>query len=218
MINITFPDGRVQEYASGVSAFQIAQSISEGLARNVLSAKVNGEVIDASRPITQDSTLQLLTWNDLEGKATYWHSSAHLMAEALESLYPDTKFGIGPAIEHGFYYDIDTNGVALSSHELGQIEAKMIELARQNNVYTRREVSKTEAIAYFTEKNDPYKLELLQDLEDGKITFYTQGQFTDLCKGPHIPNTGFIKAAKLLNVAGAYWRGDESRPQMTKEK
>ena len=216
MINITFPDGRVQEYASGVSAFQIAQSISEGLARNVLSAKVNGEVIDASRPITQDSTLQLLTWNDLEGKATYWHSSAHLMAEALESLYPDTKFGIGPAIEHGFYYDIDTNGVALSSHELGQIEAKMIELARQNNVYTRREVSKTEAIAYFTEKNDPYKLELLQDLEDGKITFYTQGQFTDLCKGPHIPNTGFIKAAKLLNVAGAYWRGDESRPQMTR--
>lgn len=216
MINITFPDGRVQEYASGVSAFQIAQSISEGLARNVLSAKVNGEVIDASRPITQDSTLQLLTWNDLEGKATYWHSSAHLMAEALESLYPDTKFGIGPAIEHGFYYDIDTNGVALSSHELGQIEAKMIELARQNNVYTRREVSKIEAIAYFTEKNDPYKLELLQDLEDGKITFYTQGQFTDLCKGPHIPNTGFIKAAKLLNVAGAYWRGDESRPQMTR--
>jgi len=216
MINITFPDGRVQEYASGVSAFQIAQSISEGLARNVLSAKVNGEVIDASRPITQDSTLQLLTWNDLEGKATYWHSSAHLMAEALESLYPDTKFGIGPAIEHGFYYDIDTNGVALSSHELGQIEAKMIELARQNNVYTRREVSKTEALAYFTEKNDPYKLELLQDLEDGKITFYTQGQFTDLCKGPHIPNTGFIKAAKLLNVAGAYWRGDESRPQMTR--
>jgi len=216
MINITFPDGRVQEYASGVTAFQIAQSISEGLARNVLSAKVNGEVIDASRPITQDSTLQLLTWNDLEGKATYWHSSAHLMAEALESLYPDTKFGIGPAIEHGFYYDIDTNGVALSSHELGQIEAKMIELARQNNVYTRREVSKTEALAYFTEKNDPYKLELLQDLEDGKITFYTQGQFTDLCKGPHIPNTGFIKAAKLLNVAGAYWRGDESRPQMTR--
>ncbi len=216
MINITFPDCRVQEYASGVTAFQIAQSISEGLARNVLSAKVNGEVIDASRPITQDSTLQLLTWNDLEGKATYWHSSAHLMAEALESLYPDTKFGIGPAIEHGFYYDIDTNGVALSSHELGQIEAKMIELARQNNVYTRREVSKTEAIAYFTEKNDPYKLELLQDLEDGKITFYTQGQFTDLCKGPHIPNTGFIKAAKLLNVAGAYWRGDESRPQMTR--
>ncbi|MBK6701255.1 MAG: threonine--tRNA ligase [Saprospiraceae bacterium] len=216
MINITFPDGRVQEYASGVTAFQIAQSISEGLARNVLSAKVNGEVIDASRPITQDSTLQLLTWNDLEGKATYWHSSAHLMAEALESLYPDTKFGIGPAIEHGFYYDIDTNGVALSSHELGQIETKMIELARQNNVYTRREVSKTEAIAYFTEKNDPYKLELLQDLEDGKITFYTQGQFTDLCKGPHIPNTGFIKAAKLLNVAGAYWRGDESRPQMTR--
>jgi threonyl-tRNA synthetase len=186
------------------------------LARNVLSAKVNGEVIDASMPITQDSTLQLLTWNDLEGKATYWHSSAHLMAEALESLYPDTKFGIGPAIEHGFYYDIDTNGVALSSHELGQIEAKMIELARQNNVYTRREVSKTEALAYFTEKNDPYKLELLQDLEDGKITFYTQGQFTDLCKGPHIPNTGFIKAAKLLNVAGAYWRGDESRPQMTR--
>lgn len=215
-INITFPDGRVQEYPQGVTALQVAQSISEGLARNVLSAKVNGEVIDATRPISTDSTLQLLTWTDKEGKATYWHSSAHLMAEAIEALYPGTLFGIGPAIENGFYYDIDTQGKQLSGHDLAQIESKMISLAQQKSDYIRKEIGKSDAIAYFTEKKDPYKLELLEGLEDGQITFYSQGNFTDLCRGPHIPNTSFIKAAKLTNVAGAYWRGDETRPQMTR--
>ncbi|HRG32511.1 MAG: threonine--tRNA ligase [Saprospiraceae bacterium] len=215
-INITFPDGRVQEYPQGVSALQVALSISEGLARNVLSAKVNGEVIDATRPISTDCTLQLLTWNDKEGKSTYWHSSAHLMAEAIEALYPGTLFGIGPAIENGFYYDIDTQGKQLSGHDLAQIESKMISLAQQKSDYIRKEIGKSDAIAYFTEKKDPYKLELLEGLQDGQITFYTQGNFTDLCRGPHIPNTGFIKAAKLTNVAGAYWRGDETRPQMTR--
>ncbi|HQX44032.1 MAG TPA: threonine--tRNA ligase, partial [Saprospiraceae bacterium] len=214
--NITFPDGRVQEYPQGVTALQVAQSISEGLARNVLSAKVNGEVIDATRPISMDSTLQLLTWTDKEGKATYWHSSAHLMAEAIEALYPGTLFGIGPAIENGFYYDIDTQGKQLSGHDLAQIESKMISLAQQKSDYIRKEIGKSDAIAYFTEKKDPYKLELLEGLEDGQITFYSQGNFTDLCRGPHIPNTSFIKAAKLTNVAGAYWRGDETRPQMTR--
>ncbi len=216
MIRITFPDGRVQEYPHGVTAMEVAKSISEGLARNVLSAKVNGEVIDAQRPITTDSTLQLLTWNDKEGKATYWHSSAHLMAEALEALYPGTRFGIGPAIENGFYYDIDPGDHTLTAQDLVQIETKMIELAKKNSEYRRQEISKDEAIRYFTEKNDPYKIELLQDLKDGDITFYTQGEFTDLCKGPHIPNTGHIKAVKLLNIAGAYWRGDETRPQLTR--
>ncbi|MBK9960969.1 MAG: threonine--tRNA ligase [Saprospiraceae bacterium] len=215
-INITFPDGRVQEYPQGVTALQVAQSISEGLARNVLSAKVNGEVIDATRPISTDSTLQLLTWTDKEGKATYWHSSAHLMAEAIEALYPGTLFGIGPAIENGFYYDIDTQGKQLSGHDLAQIESKMISLAQQKSDYIRKEIGKSDAIAYFTKKKDPYKLELLEGLEDGQITFYSQGNFTDLCRGPHIPNTSFIKAAKLTNVAGAYWRGDETRPQMTR--
>jgi threonyl-tRNA synthetase len=216
MIRITFPDGRVQEYPQGVTPMEVAKSISEGLARNVLSAKVNGEVIDAMRPITTDSTLQLLTWNDKAGKSTYWHSSAHLMAEALEALYPGTRFGIGPAIEHGFYYDIDPGDHTLTAHDLVKIETKMIELAKKNSEYRRQEISKEDAIRYFTEKNDPYKIELLQDLRDGDITFYTQGEFTDLCKGPHIPNTGHIKAVKLLNIAGAYWRGDETRPQLTR--
>lgn len=206
----------MQEYPQGVTALQVAQSISEGLARNVLSAKVNGEVIDATRPISMDSTLQLLTWTDKEGKASYWHSSAHLMAEAIEALYPGTLFGIGPAIENGFYYDIDTQGKQLSGHDLAQIESKMISLAQQKSDYIRKEIGKSDAIAYFTEKKDPYKLELLEGLEDGQITFYSQGNFTDLCRGPHIPNTSFIKAAKLTNVAGAYWRGDETRPQMTR--
>lgn len=216
MINITFPDGAVRQYEAGTSALQIAQSISEGLARNVLAAKVNGEVWDASRPISADATLSLLTWNDLEGKETMWHSSAHLMAEALEALYPGVKFGIGPPIENGFYYDIDLGGQPLSSDDFGKIEKKMLELAQQKNTYTRKEVSKNDAIAYFREKGDEYKLDLLEDLEDGKITFYTQGNFTDLCRGPHIPNTGFIKAVKLLNLAGAYWRGDESKKQLTR--
>ncbi|MEL6654928.1 MAG: threonine--tRNA ligase [Bacteroidota bacterium] len=216
MINITLPDGSVRQVESGSSAMDVAKSISEGLARNVLSAKVNDEVVDANLPITEDATLQLFTWRDKEGKATFWHSSAHLMAEALEALYPGVKFGIGPAIETGFYYDVDTGDRVLSTNDLAAIEKKMIELAREKNEYQRKEVSKADAIAYFKEKDDEYKLELLEDLEDGSITFYTQGNFTDLCRGPHIPNTGAIKAVKLMNVAGAYWRGDETRPQMTR--
>ncbi|MFN4147502.1 MAG: threonine--tRNA ligase [Runella sp.] len=215
-INITLPDGSVRKYAEGVSGMDIALSISEGLARNVLAAKVNGQVWDATRPINTDATVQLLTWNDPEGKATFWHSSAHLMAEAIEALYPGTKFGIGPAIETGFYYDIDLQGKPFSQDDFKKIEDKILELARQKNEYLRSEVSKADAIAYFTEKNDPYKLELIDGLEDGQITFYQQGNFTDLCRGPHIPNTGFIKAAKLMNVAGAYWRGDEKRPMLTR--
>ncbi|MCU0392302.1 MAG: threonine--tRNA ligase [Thermoflexibacter sp.] len=216
MINITLPDGSVRQYEQGVTSMQIALSISEGLARNVLAAKVNGEVWDASRPISQDATVQLLTWNDTEGKKTFWHSSAHLMAEALQALYPNTKFGIGPAIDNGFYYDVDFNGQSFSSDDLVKIEEKMNELAKQKSEYVRKEVAKKEAVAYFTEKNDPYKLELIEGLEDGNITFYTQGSFVDLCRGPHIPNTGFIKAIKLLNVAGAYWRGDEKNKQLTR--
>lgn len=194
----------------------VALSISEGLARNVLAAKVNGETIESNRPIDSDSSLQLLTWNDAEGKKTFWHSSAHLMAEALEALYPGTKFGIGPPIETGFYYDIDLGGQPFGSEDFEKVEAKMLELARQKNAFVRTPMSKKEAISYFEEKGDEYKLELLQDLEDGSITFYNQGNFTDLCRGPHIPDTGFIKAAKLMNVAGAYWRGDEKRKQMTR--
>jgi threonyl-tRNA synthetase len=213
MIKITLPDGAVREYEKGTSALQIAQSISEGLARNVLSAKVNGEVWDATRPINSDSSLQLLTWNDADGKETMWHSSAHLMAEALEALYPGVKFGIGPPIENGFYYDVDLGGHTLSPDDLPKVEKKMLELAQQKNAYNRKEVSKKDAIAYFTEKGDEYKLDLLQDLEDGSITFYEQGKFTDLCRGPHIPNTGFMK---LLNIAGAYWRGDETKKQLTR--
>lgn len=216
MIKITLPDGAVREYAVGTSALEIAQSISEGLARNVLSAKVNGEVWDATRPILNDASLQLLSWNDTEGKETMWHSSAHLMAEALESLYPGIKFGIGPPIENGFYYDVDLGGQQISSDDLPKIEKKMLELAQQKNTYARREISKEEAVQYFTEKGDEYKLDLLQDLQDGSITFYSQGNFTDLCRGPHIPNTGFIKAVKLLNIAGAYWRGDEKNKQLTR--
>lgn len=194
----------------------IARSISEGLARKVLAAKVNGQVIDATRPINEDGTLQLLTWVDTDGKATLWHSSAHLMAEALEALYPGVKFGIGPAIENGFYYDIDLGGRTISDEDLQKIEAKMAELAKQNSTYQRREVSKAEALQYFTGKGDEYKLELINDLQDGTITFYTQGNFTDLCRGPHIPNTGFIKAVKLTNIAGAYWRGNEKNKMLTR--
>lgn len=215
-INITLPDGSIRKYAAGVSSMDIALSISEGLARNVLAAKVNGQVWDATRPIMSDANVQLLTWNDTEGKATFWHSSAHLLAEAIEALYPGTKFGIGPAIETGFYYDIDLGGKTFSQDDFKKVEDKMLELARQKNDYKRSEVSKADAITYFTEKNDEYKLELIDGLEDGQITFYEQGSFTDLCRGPHIPNTGFIKAAKIMNVAGAYWRGDEKRPMLTR--
>lgn len=216
MIRVTLPDGSVREYPRGSSGLAIATSISEGLARNVLAAKVNGVVQDATRPIDTDATVQLLTWNDTEGKSTFWHSSAHLLAEALESLYPGVKFGIGPPIENGFYYDVDLNGQHFSQEDFKKVEDKMLELARQKNEYARRPVPKDEAIAYFEEKGDPYKIDLLKDLEDGTITFYSQGSFTDLCRGPHIPNTGFIKAAKVMNVAGAYWRGDEKNKMLTR--
>ena len=216
MIKITLPDGAVKEYPKGTTSMQIATSISEGLARNVLAAKVNGEVWDASRPINNDAKLQLLTWNDVDGKATFWHSSAHLMAEALEALYPGTKFGIGPAIENGFYYDVDFGDKIFSQEEFKAVEDKMLELSRQKSDYKRQEISKKDAINYFSEKGDEYKLDLLEGLQDGSITFYHQGNFTDLCRGPHIPNTGFIKAVKLMNVAGAYWRGDEKRKQLTR--
>ncbi len=216
MIKITLPDGSVREYENGTSSYQIAISISEGLARNVLAAKVNGEIWDSNRPINTDSHLQLLTWNDTEGKQTLWHSSAHLMAEALESLYPGSKFAIGPAVENGFYYDIDFGDKVFSIDEVEKVETKMMELASQKTEFMRKEVSKRDAINYFTEKADPYKLELIDGLQDGSITFYTQGNFTDLCRGPHIPNTGFIKAVKLLRVAGAYWRGDEKNKQLTR--
>ncbi|MCD6069280.1 MAG: threonyl-tRNA synthetase [Bacteroidetes bacterium] len=216
MINITLPDGSVRQYPKGTTSLQIAQSISEGLARNVLAAKVNGEVWDATRPVNNDATLQLLTWNDTDGKQTMWHSSAHLMAEALEALYPGAKFAIGPAIENGFYYDVDFGDKTFSLDNIAEVEAKMLELAKKNSAYERKEVSKADALTYFTEKADPYKLELIEGLQDGSITFYTQGDFTDLCRGPHIPNTGFIKAVKLLNVAGAYWRGDEKNKMLTR--
>src|ERR1700743_9682 len=216
MINITLPDGSVRQYEKGTSSMRVAQSISEGLARNVLAAEVDGQVWDAGRPIEQDALVKLLTWNDLKGKATFWHSSAHLMAEALEALYPGTKFGIGPAIETGFYYDVDFGDRAFSQEDFKKIEDKMLELARQKEDYVRKPVSKADAIDYFTEKGDEYKLDLIKDLPDGSITFYTQGNFTDLCRGPHIPNTGFVKAVKLMSVAGAYWRGDETRKQLTR--
>jgi len=216
MIIITLPDGSVREYPQGTTGYEIAASISEGLARNVLAIKVDNEIWDLNRAIEQDARIQLLTWNDAEGKATYWHSSAHLLAEALEALYPGVKFGIGPAIENGFYYDIDLGGKQLSQDDFASIEQKMLELARNKSEFVRRPVPKAEAIEYFTQKGDQYKLDLLAGLPDGSITFYSQGNFVDLCRGPHIPNTSFIKAAKLMNVAGAYWRGDEKREQLTR--
>jgi threonyl-tRNA synthetase len=215
-INITLPDGSVKVYDKGTTGLQIALSISEGLARNVLAAKVNGQVWDSSRPINEDSSVQLLTWNDLEGKSTFWHSSAHLMAEALEALYPGVKLGIGPPIETGFYYDVDFGDHTLEGAELEKIEQKMIELAKEKSEFIRKDISKKDAVAFFQEKGDEYKLDLLEGLEDGSITFYEQGNFTDLCRGPHIPNTGFIKAVKLTNIAGAYWRGDEKRKMLTR--
>src|SRR5258708_11459505 len=216
MINISLPDGSARQYEKGITSMQIAQSISEGLARNVLAAEVDGQVWDASRTIENDAKVKLLTWTDPQAKATFWHSSAHLMAEALEALYPGTKFGIGPAIETGFYYDVDFGDREFSSDEFKLIEDKIIELAKTKEEFIRKPVSKADAIEYFTEKGDEYKLDLIKDLADGSITLYTQGNFTDLCRGPHIPNTGFIKAVKLMSVAGAYWRGDESRKQLTR--
>ena len=216
MIQITLPDGSVREYEAGVSAVDIAKSISNSLARKVLAAEVNGEVWDSSRPINNDSRLKLLTWDDRSAKETFWHSSAHLMAEALESLYTGVKFGIGPPVDNGFYYDVDMGDNVLGEEDLKRLEDKMRELAKNDSTYQRREVPKAEAIAYFTEKADQYKLELLEGLDDGKITFYTQGNFTDLCRGPHIPNTGIIKAIKLTSIAGAYWRGNEKNKMLTR--
>jgi threonyl-tRNA synthetase len=216
MINITLPDGTVKQVEQGTSAMDIAKSISEGLARNVLAAEINEEVVDADRPINEDASLRLLTWNDKEGKSTMWHSSAHLMAEALEFFFPGIKLAIGPPIKNGFYYDVDFMDYTISEQDLEKVEQKMKELAKQKLTFDRQEISKEDAITYFTDKDDEYKLELIDGLEDGSITFYTQGNFTDLCRGPHIPHTGFIKAIKLTSIAGAYWRGDETRKQLTR--
>ena len=216
MINITLPDGAVKQYEDGVTALDIAKSISEGLARKVLAADINGEVWDATRPINNDASLRLLTWDDANGKSTFWHSSAHLMAEAVESMFPGVKFWVGPAIDRGFYYDMDLGGRQITEEDLKALEKKMNELAKQNNRYEKKEISKADAVNYFTQKGDEYKLDLLQGLEDGNITFYTQGNFTDLCRGPHIPSTGPIKAIKLTNIAGAYWKGDEKNKQLTR--
>ena len=216
MLNISLPDGSVRSVEEGTSAMQLAAQISEGLARNVLAAEVNGVVVDASRPLPDNAAVKLLTWNDENGKSTMWHSSAHLMAEALEVLYPGVKLAIGPPIENGFYYDVDFEGKPFTQEDFSKVEKLMLELARQKNEFVRKEVSKADAISYFTAKGDQYKLELIEGLQDGEITFYTQGNFTDLCRGPHIPNTGFIKAAKLMNVAGAYWRGDEKNKMLTR--
>ena len=216
MINITLPDGSTRKVESGTTAYDVAMDISEGLARNVLAAEVNGEVWDPQREIHSDASLKLLTWNDDAGKSTLWHSSAHLLAEALESLYPGVKFWVGPPIEHGFYYDVDFGDQTFTDKDFTAVEQKMLELAKAKNPFVRKEISKAEAIAYFTEKGDEYKLDLLEGLEDGTITLYTQGNFTDLCRGPHMPHTGFVKAAKVMSIAGAYWKGDESNKQLTR--
>lgn len=216
MISIQFPDGAVRQYESGITALGVAKQISEGLARKVLAANINGEIWDATRPIHSDVTLQLLTWNDDGGKQTFWHSSAHLLAEAVEQTFPGVKFWVGPAIDKGFYYDMDLGDRKITEEDLKNLEKKMNELARQSNPYIRKEISKSEAVNYFAEKGDEYKLDLLSNLEDGSITFYTQGQFTDLCRGPHIPDTGFIKAIHLSGIAGAYWKGDEKNKMLTR--
>jgi threonyl-tRNA synthetase len=217
MIKITFPDQSVREYNEGVTGMDIARSISHGLANDVLSVSVDGETWDLTRPIHKNASIKFYKWDDAEGKHAFWHSSAHLMAEALEAVYPGVKLGIGPSIENGFYYDIDLgDGRSISDADLPKVEAKMTELARTKSAYSRRDVNKSEALKYFTEKGDPYKIELINDLADGTITFYTQGNFTDLCRGPHIPDTSYIKAVKLLSVAGAYWRGNEKNKQLTR--
>jgi len=215
-VKITLPDGSSRDYPKGTTGLEIARTISEGLARNALAVEVDGDIWDLSRPIDQDASIKIFTWNDPGGKYAFWHSSAHLLAEALEVLYPGVKFGIGPPIDNGFYYDVDLGDKTFGEDDLPAIENKMIELARGNSSFTRREITKPEAIAYFKSKNDPYKLELLEGLEDGTITFYQQGNFVDLCRGPHIPGTGFIKAVKLISVAGAYWRGDEKNKMLTR--
>ncbi|MCF6241104.1 MAG: threonine--tRNA ligase [Bacteroidales bacterium] len=217
MIKITFPDNNVREYPEGINGIDIAKSISNSLAKEILAIEVNGETWDATRPITEDAKIKLFKWDDEEGKHAFWHSSAHLMAEALEFFYPGIKLGIGPTIENGFYYDVDLpEGKSISDNDFPKIEKKILELARRKAPYVRTEKSKSEALSYFTEKGDEYKIELISELEDGTITFYKQGEFTDLCRGPHLPHTGFIKAVKLMKIAGAYWRGDEKRKQLTR--
>jgi len=216
MIKITFPDGAVRSYDKGVTPFEVARSIAEGLSKKVLAANVNGLVTDANHPIDGDAVLQLLTWNDTAGKSTFWHSSAHLMAEAVESIFPGVKFWVGPAVENGFYYDMDLGDRKMSEEDLLSLEKKMNELAKKNSAFIRKKISKTDAIQYFSEKGDEYKLDLLEGLQDGEITFYTQGDFTDLCRGPHIPNTSFIKAIKLTSIAGAYWKGSEKNKMLTR--
>jgi len=216
MVQIQFPDGAVRSYEKGITALGIAKSISEGLAKKVLAASIDGEVWDATRPINKDAALKLLTWDDADGKNTFWHSSAHLLAEAVEMQFPGAKFWVGPALEKGFYYDIDLGGKTIREEDVLVLEQKMNELAKKANDYIRKEMSKAEAVAYFTEKGDEYKLDLLSGLEDGTITFYTQGGFTDLCRGPHIPNTSVIKAIKITNIAGAFWKGDEKNKMLTR--
>ncbi len=216
MINIAFPDGNVRQYETGTTPLSIAKSISEGLAKRILVASINGQIWDMSRPIYEDSNIKLLSWDDTDGKSTFWHSSAHLMAEAVEAMFPGVKFWVGPPIDKGFYYDMDLGGAQITEDDLVKLEKKMTELAKQNNPYTRKEISKADAVAYFTEKGDEYKLDLLENLEDGEITFYTQGNFTDLCRGPHIPHTGLIKSIKLTNISGAYWKGDEKNKVLTR--
>ncbi|MBS1495843.1 MAG: threonine--tRNA ligase [Bacteroidetes bacterium] len=216
MIKITLPDGSVKEFEKGTTSLQVAKSISEGLAKKVLAAEINGQVWDATRSINEDAHLKLLTWDDAQAKSTFWHSTAHLMAEAVESLFPGVKFWVGPPIEKGFYYDMDLGDRKMTEDDLEKLEKKMSELSKQNNAYIRKEISKADAVKYFTDKGDEYKLDLLGNLNDGEITFYTQGEFTDLCRGPHIPSTGAIKAFKLTSVAGAYWKGDEKNKQLTR--
>jgi threonyl-tRNA synthetase len=217
MIKITLPDNSIREFEAGVTGFQIAEAISGRLAKEVLSVSVNGEVWDLTRPIVGDSTVRLHTWDDREGKETFWHSSAHIMAEAIESFYPGTRFGIGPTVDNGFYYDIDLpEGHQLTEKELDKIEKRMLELSRQKEDIVRSNISKSEALQLFGEKGDDLKLELISELEDGTITLYRQGSFTDLCRGPHLPNSGYIKAIKLMSIAGAYWRGDEKNKMLTR--
>ncbi|GAB1473371.1 hypothetical protein MASR2M69_08120 [Bacteroidota bacterium] len=216
MINITFPDGNIRQYEKGVTAFDIANSISPRLAADILAATVNDKIYEINRPITEDSTLKLHKWDDPQAKSTFWHSSSHLMAEALEQLYPGIKFGIGPSIEVGFYYDVDTGERQISESDLKQIEEKMLELAREKQSFVRREISKEEAMATYTKKGDEYKCDLIKDLEDGTISFYTNGTFTDLCRGPHLADTSVIKAVKLTSIAGAYWRGNENNKMLTR--
>ena len=217
MIKITFPDGSVREYEKGVTGMEIANSISPRLAQEVLAASVDGETWDLTRPIGHDASVRLLKWEDEEGKHAYWHSSAHLMAEALQILYPGIKFGIGPAIENGFYYDVDPGeGVSIKESDFPAIEKKMMELIAAKEDIVRKSISKTDAVSMFSDRDENYKVELINELEDGTITTYTQGSFTDLCRGPHLPNTSYIKAVKILSAAGAYWRGDEKRPQLTR--